>query len=227
MEKASLRALLPLEGEWNDKGSLEHFLCTPSQPGFAEPVQDWVGEKAGYVVEVEGERNLLHAAPGVTLATLGLSEIAVIATGDATLVARRDALQNMQPLLEKIRQVNPAALHKADRNLSPWGAQQIVLRIPGCCIKLIEVEPGQRLSLQQHQHRDELWMLLTGSGRITLGEQQWLLQPHESVTIPRMVLHRLENEGDTPLKLIEIQTGDVLDEGDIIRHEDDYGRLAV
>ena len=109
-------------------------------------------------------------------------------------------------------------------NHRPWGHYDNLLERDDHKVKEIIVEPGKRLSLQQHQHRAEHWTLVSGEGRVTVGEQETLLKPGQSVEIPRGAVHRIMNPGNVPLVFVEVQTGDYFGEDDIIRLEDDYGR---
>ena len=109
----------------------------------------------------------------------------------------------------------------------PWGKwENLVEYKPGMGykVKRITVKPKECLSLQKHQHRDEFWVVVSGAGRVTLDKDVFFLQKDKSVFIPKTVLHRVENPGDIPLIIIEIQTGEVLEEEDIVRVEDKYGR---
>lgn len=108
----------------------------------------------------------------------------------------------------------------------PWGSYRSVDVGPHHQVKRIIVEPGHRLSLQRHQHRDEHWVVVQGRANIVCGEESRVLHENESVFIPVGSLHRLENPGSTPLHLVEVQVGDYLGEDDIERIADDYGRGA-
>lgn len=109
-------------------------------------------------------------------------------------------------------------------NHRPWGHYENLLERTDHKVKEIVVHPGERLSLQQHQHRAEHWTVVSGVGRVTVGEQEFLLEPGQSVEIARGAVHRIMNPGKVPLVFVEIQTGNYFGEDDIIRFEDDYGR---
>ena len=106
----------------------------------------------------------------------------------------------------------------------PWGYYEVLLDANNCKVKRITVLPGKRLSLQYHERRDELWQIISGEGKITIGNKEFPLGPQDSFTIFRKQHHRIENVGEEDLVFIEIQTGDYFGEDDIIRIEDDYGR---
>lgn len=106
----------------------------------------------------------------------------------------------------------------------PWGAYEVILDAKDCKVKRISVTPGQRLSLQYHEKRDELWQIISGEGSITVDDKIFKLYPQDSITIFRRQHHRIHNTGDKDLVFIEIQTGGYFGEDDIIRIQDDYGR---
>jgi len=107
----------------------------------------------------------------------------------------------------------------------PWGTYQVIDEAAGFKVKRITVHPGQRLSLQYHQHRSERWIVAAGEAEVTIGPDTFLLAVGESVSIPVAQTHRLANLGTTNLELIELQLGTLLEEEDIIRLDDNYGRL--
>ncbi len=109
----------------------------------------------------------------------------------------------------------------------PWGSYEILTSGPGFQVKRISVDPGQRFSLQWHRHRDEHWVVARGTARVAVGERECTLGRGESITVARTVVHRIENISRIePLEVIEVQTGDYLGEDDIVRVEDDYGRVG-
>jgi mannose-6-phosphate isomerase-like protein (cupin superfamily) len=106
----------------------------------------------------------------------------------------------------------------------PWGSYRTIGSGPGYKIKQLVVLPGQRLSLQKHRHRSEHWVVASGAARVIIGEESVTLRQRQCAVIPRQAWHRIENHGRMPVVIIEVQHGDVLDEDDIIRKQDDYGR---
>ncbi|OKH41540.1 mannose-6-phosphate isomerase [Calothrix sp. HK-06] len=108
--------------------------------------------------------------------------------------------------------------------LRPWGSFTVLEEGHGYKIKRIEVKPGNRLSLQMHHHRSEHWIVVSGTAKVTCGDQEILLNNNQSTYVPQCTTHRLENPGVIPLVLIEVQNGEYLGEDDIIRFQDDYAR---
>ncbi len=106
----------------------------------------------------------------------------------------------------------------------PWGRWTVLNEGIGYKVKLIEVWPGHRLSLQFHHHRSEHWVVVCGRARVIVGEQVMELGPLESFVIPVGTVHRLENPWSVPLAIVEVQKGELLSEEDIVRLEDDYKR---
>ncbi|OGX39901.1 MAG: hypothetical protein A3C53_05500 [Omnitrophica WOR_2 bacterium RIFCSPHIGHO2_02_FULL_68_15] len=107
----------------------------------------------------------------------------------------------------------------------PWGGYRVLLREPGLQVKRIHLEPGRRFSLQRHRRRIERWIIMTGTGIVTIGARRRRVRPGSFVEVPRLAAHRLHNTGKRDLVLVEVQFGDYLKEDDVIRLEDDYGRV--
>ncbi|MDD5070855.1 MAG: phosphomannose isomerase type II C-terminal cupin domain [Candidatus Omnitrophica bacterium] len=106
-----------------------------------------------------------------------------------------------------------------------WGSYEVLNQADGFKVKLVEVYPHKRLSLQKHAQRSEHWVVVAGVAKITNGDQIFYLQANQSTYIPKECRHRLENESDHPLKIVEVQCGSYLEEDDIVRFDDDYGRV--
>jgi len=106
----------------------------------------------------------------------------------------------------------------------PWGSYTVLHQDAGYKVKIIEVNAGSKLSLQMHHHRSEHWVVLSGEAKITRDNEIFILKPQESIDISKQAKHRLENTGTVPLSIIEIQNGDYLEEDDIVRFDDIYGR---
>lgn len=114
----------------------------------------------------------------------------------------------------------------AETGLRPWGSYTVLEEGRGYKIKRIEVKPGHRLSLQLHHHRSEHWIVVSGTAKVTCGDQEILLSTNQSTYVPPCTQHRLENVGVIPLVLIEVQNGEYLGEDDIVRFQDDYARIS-
>ena len=158
------------------------------------------------------------------MAAVGLEDVVVVETADAVLVARKDRVQDVKAVVERLR-ADGRAEHDSHRKVHrPWGSYEVLDEGAGFQIKRLIVEPGAASSLQKHQRRAEHWVVVRGTARVTVGEKRYELREDESTYVPRGSVHRLENAGESPLEIVEVQTGDYLGEDDIVRLRDDYGR---
>jgi len=155
---------------------------------------------------------------------LGLEDIIIADTSDAVLVASRDHSERVKEVVADLinRGMSVATDHR--HAFRPWGCYDSIEEGKGYKVKNISVNPGQRLSLQRHQHRSEHWVVVEGIAEVVCGDETIILKANESTYIPKGMIHRLSNPGKTNLKIIEIQTGDYLEEDDIERIEDEYDR---
>jgi mannose-1-phosphate guanylyltransferase/mannose-6-phosphate isomerase len=160
------------------------------------------------------------------VAAVGLRDVVVVDTPDALLVCDRHSTQKVKDVVTELKRRGHDA-HKLHRTVArPWGTYTTLQEGPRFKIKRIEVKSGASLSLQMHHHRSEHWVVVSGTGRVTVDDRVVLLSPNESTYVPIGAKHRLENPGKVPLVLIEVQCGDYVGEDDIVRFEDRYGRTA-
>lgn len=168
---------------------------------------------------------------GRLVAALGVEDLTIVATPDAVYVGRQDRSQDMRLIMDQLQAKGRPEAHTHGRVHRPWGWYEILGQGPGYQIKRLHVYPGEQLSLQQHQHRQEVWVVVQGQAFVTQGEtlttlQSTELSPGQTCTIPQGQIHRLENRGSTPLEVMETQWGAYLGEDDIVRFEDKYQRPA-
>jgi mannose-1-phosphate guanylyltransferase/mannose-6-phosphate isomerase len=161
------------------------------------------------------------------LACLGVEDLIVVETSDAVMVAKRNHAQDVKKIVEWLKQNNRPESQTHQRVFRPWGSYESVVEGPRFQVKRIVVSPGSALSLQMHHHRAEHWIVVTGTARVTRGDEVFLVSENESTYIPLGTTHRLENPGKVPLEMIEVQSGSYLGEDDIVRFEDQYGRSPV
>jgi mannose-1-phosphate guanylyltransferase/mannose-6-phosphate isomerase len=215
-EKAGKVAVVPAEMEWSDLGNWDSI--------FQHLAKDDAGNiTRGDVLSLDTQDSLLWTTHGL-LATLGLSNIAVIQTADATLVCDRSRTEDIKQLVAQVQKTHP---HLTETHLTvhrPWGTYTVLEEGPNFKIKRIVVNPGAKLSMQLHNRRAEHWVVVSGTARITNGEREILLQENQSTYIPKTHRHRLENPGKMALQIIEVQCGEYVGEDDIVRFEDTYGR---
>jgi mannose-1-phosphate guanylyltransferase/mannose-6-phosphate isomerase len=216
-EKADKVAVVPVDMAWSDLGSWDSIYQRHEKNADSNVTR-------GEVVTVDTQGSLLWNAHGL-LATLGVSNLAVIQTADATLICDRNRTEDIKALVAQVQGKFP---HLTETHLTvhrPWGTYTVLQESTNFKIKRIVVNPGAKLSMQMHQHRSEHWVVVSGTAKITNGEQEIILQENESTYIPKTNRHRLENPGSEPLSIIEVQCGDYVGEDDIVRFEDTYGRL--
>ncbi len=216
METCAHVAVVPASIAWNDVGSLLSLadLADADAEGNV---------RVGRGVDVRSTGTVVYAADRL-VATLGVSDLIVVDTADATLITHRDAAQDVRMVVEALKAQGAAEVVQPKQSLRPWGTWVTLLESPGYKVKEIDVTPGSRVSLQRHAHRSENWIVVSGQALITLGDELLRLGPGESVYLPLGIAHRMENTGDELLRIIEVQIGDYLGEDDIERLDDDWRR---
>jgi len=216
MEHATNVAVIPVNIGWNDVGSWDamHELYPPDDRGNVI---------LGHVFDRASKDSLIYAQDRL-VATLGLDQVIVVDTPDATLVCHRDRAQEVKDLVKDLDREKCREVHQHLTVDRPWGSYTVMAESPGYKVKKIVVAPGKRLSLQMHNFRAEHWVVVQGVAQATVGNEILTVPANESVFIPLKTAHRLANPTEEPLKIIEVQTGSYLEEDDIIRLEDDFGR---
>jgi len=216
MEQSSRAAMIPVDFAWSDIGSW-------SSLGEVAPRNDSGNLVSGRVVDLDSRDSILYADRRL-VATIGLSGIVVVDTPDATLICPKTRSQDVKKVVEILkRQGAPEHLEHLTV-FRPWGSYTVLEEGPGYKVKRVTVNPGGRLSLQLHHQRSEHWVVITGTARVTRGEEVFDLHVSQSTAIPVETKHRLENPGSDTLHIIEVQNGPYLGEDDIVRFSDDYGR---
>lgn len=219
MERTDRAVVLALNAGWNDLG-------TWSALWDIQEKNEEQNVFKGDVVAHASERCLV-AADGRLVSLLGVSDLIVVDTRDAVLIAHRDKVQDVKELVGRLDGLGRTETSTHREVNRPWGSADAVDRGDRFQVKRIRVKPGGRLSLQKHHYRAEHWIVVRGTALVTCGDQQFLLSENESTYIPIGEIHRLENPGKGPLEIIEVQSGCYLGEDDIVRLEDNYGRNPV
>lgn len=216
MEKTEKAIVVPLASDWNDIGSWSALWDVREH-------DDSGNVRIGDVLTTNTRNSYLQATSRM-IATVGIDDLVVVETADAVLVARKDRVQDVKDIVDQLKQRErkEALLHR--RVNRPWGAYEGIDIGDRFQVKRITVNPGASLSLQKHHHRAEHWVVVKGTARVTCGEKVLLLTENQSTYIPLGEVHRLENPGQIPLDIIEVQSGSYLGEDDIVRLEDIYGR---
>ncbi len=216
MEKTNAAVVVPLDAGWSDVGAFSSL--------WEVLKKDENGNVLQGDVLAHDSRNNLVMSENMLVATVGLDDAVVVQTKDAVLVAARDRVQEVKQIVAQLKQLNRSEhqLHRAVYR--PWGMYDSIDSGHRYQVKRISVQPGAKLSLQMHHHRAEHWIIVSGTAKVTVGDEEKLVAENESIFIPLGTVHALENPGKIPLELIEVQTGAYLGEDDIVRFEDWYGR---
>lgn len=218
MEHTPHAAVVPVEMGWSDVGTWDALW----QVGNG--AKDARGNLAiGDVILEESQNCYVRAEQGL-VTTLGVDDLIIVSTGDAVMVARRDRAQDVKKLIARLEKDGRSELLAHPLVHRPWGTYRSIHSGERVQVKHIMVKPGGILSLQMHHHRAEHWVVVTGTAKVTKGNEEMMLHENESTFIPMGTRHRLENPGKIPLHLIEVQSGSYLGEDDIIRYDDTYGR---
>ncbi len=216
MEKTAHAAVLAIDVGWNDVGSWAALWQVAEQDGD--------GNAHHGDVLARDCRDTLAWGDGRLLALLGLRDVVVVDTADAVLVAHKDHVQDVKAIVAELKRRGRGETSLHRKVYRPWGHYDSVDVGDRFQVKRITVKPGAALSLQMHHHRAEHWIVVSGTARVTRGDEVILLGENQSTYIPLGVKHRLENPGVVPLELVEVQSGSYLGEDDIVRFEDVYGR---
>lgn len=216
VEKMDRIAMVEAAFDWDDLGSWEALYR--------------LGQKDDTGCVVDGDvlaldcSNSLFFSQGSTLAAAGVKDMIVIQTRDATLVCPVSEAQRVKDVVGALKSQGSKLIEAHVTVRRPWGSYTVLDEGPGYKIKRIEVPPAGRLSLQMHHHRTEHWVVVAGTALVQLGDEERLLIENQSVDIPKGTTHRLSNPGKVPVEIIEIQSGPYLEEDDIVRFDDVYGR---
>jgi mannose-1-phosphate guanylyltransferase/mannose-6-phosphate isomerase len=219
MEKTSHAVVVPLDAGWSDVGSWA-ALHEASEA-------DAHGNVSHGDVIVEDSQGCYLYSESRLVSAVGLKDHVVVETKDAVLVAPKDRVQDVKKLVARLKEQGRYE-HSLHREVfRPWGSYDSIENGERFQVKRLKVKPGATLSLQMHHHRAEHWIVVSGTARITRGEEVFLLEENQSTYIPIGVKHRIDNPGKIPLHIIEVQSGSYLGEDDIVRFDDRYGRQGT
>lgn len=218
MEKYDQVALVPFKGQWSDVGSWNAV----AQLTEADANQNRI---KGQGIAHKTENTFIHA-PNRPVVALGVTDLLIIDTADAVLIAHQEDAEKVKDVVAYLDAQGMGEAHTHRRVARPWGWYDSITRGDGFQVKRIRVKPKASLSLQMHNHRAEHWIVVAGVAQVTCGDKVFTLNKNESTFIPLGVTHRLHNPGETELEIIEVQSGGYLGEDDIVRFEDRYGRVS-
>ena len=213
---SAIAAMVPLDAGWSDIGSWSAL--------WEVSAKDAEGNVFKGDVLIQDSRNTYVHADSRLVATLGVEDLVIVETKDALLVAHKDRVQDVKKIVERIRESGRQEHVNHREVYRPWGVYDSIDNGHRYQVKRITVQPGAKLSVQMHHHRAEHWIVVSGTAKVTNGENTYLVAENQSTYIPVGQIHALENPGVIPLELIEVQSGSYLGEDDIVRFEDVYGR---
>jgi mannose-1-phosphate guanylyltransferase / mannose-6-phosphate isomerase len=218
MEHSDQVLVVPVSFGWSDVGSWDSVRDLLEADSNGNVIR-------GDVVALDVRNSLIRSDADVTIAAVGLDNMLCIVTHDAAFIAPVDRAADVKQVVEELRARGHPRADEPAQVYRPWGTYQTMDRGDRFQTKRLIVKPGRKLSLQKHHHRSEHWIVVKGTAEVTIAGETKLLQENESTFIPAGTAHRLANPGKVPLYIIEVQCGPYLGEDDIVRIEDDYGRI--
>jgi len=216
MERSADVLMVPATFQWSDLGSwtaLDEVIEKDDSGNILK----------GNTIDIGSQNSIVFSGERL-VATIGLKDMVVVDTPDATLVTTKDRVQEVRKIVDTLRQ-NGREEHLLHKTVErPWGSYTVLEKGEGYKIKRVALNPGAKLSLQLHRKRSEHWVVVSGVAKVTRDGETFLVHTNESTYIPVNTKHRLENPGEVPLQIIEVQNGDYVEEDDIERFDDIYGR---
>ncbi|WP_265499808.1 mannose-1-phosphate guanylyltransferase/mannose-6-phosphate isomerase [Paracoccus beibuensis] len=224
MEKADNLSVVRFSGRWSDLGGWdavwrEKLGQAPSETGVVTDARSTAIDCCDVLLRSDSE--------DLQVVGIGLSDLMVVATADAVLVADRSRAQDVRQAVSALKAKRARQAESFPRDHRPWGWFETLALADRFQVKRIVVKPGAALSLQSHVHRSEHWVVVSGTARVTVDDRVTLVTENQSIYVPLGAVHRMENPGKVPMVLIEVQTGSYLGEDDIIRYEDVYSRSSA
>ncbi|WP_149702123.1 mannose-1-phosphate guanylyltransferase/mannose-6-phosphate isomerase [Campylobacter concisus] len=216
MEKSDIVKMVALDASWSDLGSFDSLDEQLPKDANGNTINS-------DLVQINSHNNLILSS-GKKIALIDVDDLTIVDTKDALLISKKSSSQKVKNVVEILKEESSELCNAHLTTNRPWGNYTVLENQDGYKIKIIEVKPGKRLSLQKHFHRNEHWIVLSGSATVTIGETTRLVCPNESIYIKMGEVHRLSNEGKIPVVLIEAQVGEYTGEDDIIRLDDDFKR---
>ena len=217
MEKTDRAAVIPLDAGWNDVGSWSALWDVTEKDDSGNAIK-------GDVLTVDTTNSYVHSSNKL-VAVIGVKDLVVVETDDAVMVAAKDKVQDVKLIVDRLKALkrDEAQVHR--KVYRPWGHYDLVDCGDRHHTKRIVVKPGAKLSVQKHHHRAEHWVVVKGTAWVSKNGESVLVTENESIYIPVGTVHSLENPGVIPLEMVEVQSGSYLGEDDIVRFEDQYGRV--
>lgn len=218
LEKSENVAIVPISIGWNDLGSFDSFY-----DAFQENENDNISDSKNIIIN--SINNLIQSYDGKIVATIGVEDLIIIDNRDALLVCRKDESQKVKEVIDILKARNDTRKDYGVQDYRPWGQYKVLEEEKNRFkIKKITVNQGKKLSYQLHHHRSEHWIVVSGMAKVIVDDEVKFVRPGESIFFKEGQKHRLENPGKIPLEIIEVQMGQYLEEDDIVRFDDEYGR---
>ena len=218
MEHSKILKIVKADFIWTDLGSFDSIYDQLPKDDTNAVIYDQ--EKP---IAINAKNNLI-ISKSKKVSLIDVDDLIIVDTADALLIAKKGKSQNVKSIVEKLQKENNPIVDINPLVHRPWGSYHLLDENVNYKFKTITVKPGKRLSLQKHFHRNEHWIVVSGTATVTTGDKVKLLRTNESVYIPMGKKHRLENEGKIDLVIVEVQVGQYLQEDDIVRYEDDFHR---
>ena len=218
LEKTDRAIVLPMDLYWSDVGDWKTV--------WENSKKDQEGNFADGEIIIQKTKNCFIRSEDRLFVGIGLKDLIIIDTTDALLVANKNNSQEIKNIVNKLKDKGISEGREHKKIFRPWGFYVSVLEDSLWKVKLILVNPGQKLSLQMHHFRSEHWVVVNGIAKVEIDKKEIILYKNQSCYIPQGSIHRLSNNGEVPLKLIEVQSGSYVGEDDIERFEDKYGRIS-
>jgi mannose-1-phosphate guanylyltransferase / mannose-6-phosphate isomerase len=217
MEKTNKAAVIPLDAGWNDVGSWSALWDVTGKDAVGNAIK-------GDVLTIDTSNSYIHSSSKL-VAVIGVQDLVVVETDDAVMVAAKDRVQDVKAIVDQLKALNRDEANVHRKVYRPWGHYDLVDTGDRHHTKRIVVKPGAKLSVQKHHHRAEHWVVVKGTAWVHKDGEEIMVTENESIYIPVGVVHCLENPGVIPLEIVEVQSGSYLGENDIVRYQDNYGRI--
>ncbi|WP_368490082.1 mannose-1-phosphate guanylyltransferase/mannose-6-phosphate isomerase [Clostridium sp. BJN0013] len=218
MEKSKNVAVAPVDIGWSDLGSFDAIYDVSDKDENNNIVNS-------DNIVIDSKNNYIYSEKDKIVSTVGVNDLIVVDNRDALLICKKDQSQKVKKIVETLKSRNDSRIEYHVQDYRPWGYYKVLEEDKDSFkIKRIEVSQGKKLSYQLHHHRSEHWIVVKGMAKVTIDDIERFVPAGESIFIKPGQKHRLENPGKIPLEIIEVQMGDYLEEDDIVRFDDDYGR---
>lgn len=209
-------AVIPIDVGWSDVGAWSSVWDIKEKDNNNNHIE-------GDVITEETSNCLIRSERGL-IVTIGCEDLVIIDTDDAIMIANKNQTQDVKKIVQQLKITNRSEASMHRKVYRPWGSYDSIDMGEHFQAKRLIVNPGKKLSLQSHAKRAEHWVVVKGIATVTKDDTVFLLKENESTYIPLGTKHRLENKGDEPLEIIEVQSGSYFGEDDIVRYDDDFGR---